>query len=88
MLDHELLSAYAQTLAKSKDLLLGRVAPYDLSGDLAFMEMASRHDSTQYRGKTTDQIFEESDTYSGMLRGSAIKQDTIHLQLDNLEEEE
>ena len=52
------------------------------------MEMASRHDSTQYRGETTEKILEESESYSNLMQSHAQKQDTIHLQLDNLEEEE
>lgn len=78
--EEQLLSAYALSLAKRKNLLLGKVAPYDLSGDLPFMEMASRHNSTQYRGETNDRIMEEDESrQSGLAHESAYKHDTIHL---------
>lgn len=46
-LDEELFASYTEALVKSKDLILGRMATYDLSRDIAIMDFAARSQASQ-----------------------------------------
>ena len=47
-LDEELFASYTQALVKSKDLLCGRMAPYDLSREISIIEHGSRNLGSRY----------------------------------------
>ena len=85
-MDEDLLNAYATALTKSRDLLLGKVAPYDLSSEIVLMETISRYNPRQFRNEYSHRILEEDE--SGYSRLGMAQKDTLHIQLADLEDEE